>query len=1848
MNTLKKLCISTIQLLNKIFSTDNLTILLLILFPLLIYSQTNTVLENLGEFSTKTVNAPNEFRGSAVYNNYLYLAGDGLVYIYNIENPEAPVFIKTIPSLSDVERVWTGETYLFAYDGSTLKIFSLADPENPEFISDYESGVDLHKVDARGSYMFVLYLYEYVTNKEGSFEIVDISDPANPQLQSVYKPENHEGRDFCFSADANRVFVAHYNFTTKNGLVREIDYTDPTSIQFVREKQITMAPINIAVSNSNLFVFKDAGWVQNGPSTLEAYQIGDNDITELESIEVSSENSFAGNMHVYGNSISLCLLTEGLKTYTWDVGSTTFQEEEFLNVPNASQTSSFVLNSTAANINQFNSNNYSSNSLSITFFYFILKKIISEHLSEIRGEETYIVKKELTEQQQCCVTVEIMPEAARDAGCQATATPTQGQCGTQVQLTTNPAQGWILNRVEGTLALIGNCNPITVYFKEEVSPKVYLTTSIDPADAAGDGCTVSPPPGIAHEYSLNSTAVLDADAATGWEWDKWTGSLSGVDKPQDLLMDNDKEVTANFQPILVLSLNSPDQEYLCITEADEELTIGTANIFVDGVDWQLSGLAFSAEELVKADYTEAWIQFGATKLLGNISTDADGYINSISFSPSVVISEGSTLNVRFYYKFNFPASDILDEIPQALTEVMKYKISINVEQVNCEPIPDAAKPGVKLPQDETFYSNIQTLASVWNVSHDPNIPFASIGEAVVSPQTVDNDVIEVCPGVYYENIDVIKPLTIRSRGGRDVTIVNASETVDFGFELMAGNSIIEGFTIQDTYGEELGGISVTAGGCRLNDVMVRLNEGYGVFVDTEYGIEIQNSEISYNGSDGIGMNFSADAPIIPLMLGNVTLLANGGLGIRTTGDITITGINNRIGFNGEDGMVSEWGNIVIEEIEVYDNKGFGIWAQKDITITSRAEVRDNDYPYPPIHQEGGIHTERGNIQAKNITVTGNDGPGVAIDFTTSNLNAWANLENVTILYNELSGIRMSGDITIRGTNNHVNYNGEHGVVSEWGNIEIEQIEVSENEGFGIWAQKNVTITEGATIKNNDRPEPPIHQEGGIHTERGNIIASNITVTGNDGPGVAIDFTSSAFNARAYLNNVTILGNTLSGIRMTGNITINGTNNQVSYNGESGVVSEWGNIEIEQIEILENQGFGIWAQKDVKITRGATIRDNDHPSPPIHREGGIHTERGNVIASNITVSGNDGPGIAANYYSRVLTSWANLENVTILNNALAGIRMPGNISIKGTDNMIGNNGWCGIISEWNNVNLESIKVFENQSDGIWASGDVIVRAGRIIRNNSGYGIVAGGNVSLGGVSLYQNLLGGVLIDPGVRRSAINNYIAETGANGIIDYTFVPYLNAHLTEINSLTNSDIQKNMIYNNLGDGIKYSGENLLNITNNNIYNNSGYGVNNMSSSSTLNAQNNWWGDSNGPEGSSGDGISGNVDFSNWRNSRVSVVVTAETDTVVVASGCSDSVYFGVQNWDNFNDILDVSIVAELPGWIGSSTQYTLGLQDSLGAGKYIYFEVPAGINANVSNKIKIIATSQSDANQTDIDLFYVYIYEPLLTKMNISPDSVTMMTGDSLQFFVSSYDQYGNEYEITPQWEASIGEINSTGFYKSTEPGTAEITATDLASGTQTNAFVVVTEVETQLAEIKIIPDSVTVQAGDSFLFEAKGFNQFGFPYEVLVNWSTDCGSVTEYGLFTADSTKETCLITAEDTSTGITANAKVYVEGIVSVDDELFALPTKFKLFQNYPNPFNPVTTIKFGLPVTSQVRLEVFNILGERVSLLIDEVKNAGYHQVEWDSRRVASGIYFYRITMKSSSNTFVQTKKLVLLR
>jgi hypothetical protein len=103
-------------------------------------------------------------------------------------------------------------------------------------------------------------------------------------------------------------------------------------------------------------------------------------------------------------------------------------------------------------------------------------------------------------------------------------------------------------------------------------------------------------------------------------------------------------------------------------------------------------------------------------------------------------------------------------------------------------------------------------------------------------------------------------------------------------------------------------------------------------------------------------------------------------------------------------------------------------------------------------------------------------------------------------------------------------------------------------------------------------------------------------------------------------------------------------------------------------------------------------------------------------------------------------------------------------------------------------------------------------------------------------------------------------------------------------------------------------------------------------------------------------------------------------------------------------------------------------------------------------------------------------------------------------------------------------------------------------------------------------------------------------------------------------------------------------FPEQITAVSEQPNTLPTKFELSQNYPNPFNPSTKISYTLVTKGMTRLSVFDILGREVAVLVNEVQNAGSHEVTFTANNLSSGVYLCKL-MNSGNMT---TKKMVLMK
>lgn len=117
-----------------------------------------------------------------------------------------------------------------------------------------------------------------------------------------------------------------------------------------------------------------------------------------------------------------------------------------------------------------------------------------------------------------------------------------------------------------------------------------------------------------------------------------------------------------------------------------------------------------------------------------------------------------------------------------------------------------------------------------------------------------------------------------------------------------------------------------------------------------------------------------------------------------------------------------------------------------------------------------------------------------------------------------------------------------------------------------------------------------------------------------------------------------------------------------------------------------------------------------------------------------------------------------------------------------------------------------------------------------------------------------------------------------------------------------------------------------------------------------------------------------------------------------------------------------------------------------------------------------------------------------------------------------------------------------------------------------------------------------------------------------------------------------------AADTSISDISNANFTIDILSDADRWNSGIPDKFELYQNYPNPFNPATRIRYAVPATSFIRLSVYDLLGNEIKILANEVKNAGYYEIDLHVNNLGAGIYFLKI----EAGNYSSIKKMLLLK
>jgi hypothetical protein len=261
--------------------------------------------------------------------------------------------------------------------------------------------------------------------------------------------------------------------------------------------------------------------------------------------------------------------------------------------------------------------------------------------------------------------------------------------------------------------------------------------------------------------------------------------------------------------------------------------------------------------------------------------------------------------------------------------------------------------------------------------------------------------------------------------------------------------------------------------------------------------------------------------------------------------------------------------------------------------------------------------------------------------------------------------------------------------------------------------------------------------------------------------------------------------------------------------------------------------------------------------------------------------------------------------------------------------------------------------------------------------------------------------------------------------------------------------------------------------------------------------------------------------------------------------------------------------------------------------------------------------------------------------------------TSDSLLTF--SFSQ-GQNVAVSTTGDSSLFTAGSNWFGSDT----LQMTVSDLENLTTSSTFIVAVNAVNDPPQFVALPDSMIIEYQSSY-----EFNMWDFVHDVetpdslltysfrsstdsiQINFNESTGHVELVSLEYVNSAKLFAQV-SDESGASIFDSLLIRIQEVTALDPDLEQLiPEDFVLKQNYPNPFNPVTTITFGLPEVSDLKLEIYNLLGQKVVTLFEGKKPAGYHKYVWDAYNYSSGFYIYRFSARGKKESEL-IKKMILLK
>lgn len=502
------------------------------------------------------------------------------------------------------------------------------------------------------------------------------------------------------------------------------------------------------------------------------------------------------------------------------------------------------------------------------------------------------------------------------------------------------------------------------------------------------------------------------------------------------------------EAVLVLGMGGQEAK-IFPPDSSEEVSIAEARLTAQVDDWYVSDVVLTCEGNGKmSELKKAILYAGGRRIEGEVVGDGEGLMDYITFGVNKDIMEGETLSLMLYYKLHFPSCTDTAFIPCPLGEVKTYGVSYTIAQVDATPKHLQARK--MLPELPTrLYSPVTTIGCVLVLessatsskttqkigSDQQNVILVKnkIQDAIDDIDYTDTKkyILSVFSGIYKENVNVNKSLTIRSKKGRNKTFVNAENSGLNVFTLLSGSTIIEGFTIKSS---GLGdGIKIILSDvCIVKENKIDGND-YGVYLSDAKSCSLLTNLITNNTGDGIYIYKKSPNNIVK---GN-TISGNKDNGVYISGKGCKGNkiLENFIGTK-EDGFskwpnetgifITESPNNVIDKNSISGNKTWGVYIDKGASgnhIKGNYIGTDKTGTKCVPNESGGIQIYSadsnligGSDESEMNIISGNKGYGIKIEHAHKN-EVLGNYIGTNKSWGSLPGQQQEYGISINGSEN---------------------------------------------------------------------------------------------------------------------------------------------------------------------------------------------------------------------------------------------------------------------------------------------------------------------------------------------------------------------------------------------------------------------------------------------------------------------------------------------------------------------------------------------------------------------------------------------------------------------------------------------------------------------------------------------------------------------------------------------------------------------------------------------------------------------------------------------------------------